>query len=170
MNLFTRRSFNALEEQIRQTKKRLSVVRGLKAESFSGQDGYDDEGSKMFGVEEKNLISRVRELESIKFQSSIIEVEEQSEKIKIGNIVRLLHSTGSVELHNIEGYVFGGKNWDISSGSPLGSVLIGKKEGEKVMFKVGGEDRWAIILKIYPPSEFNSLLEEFEYDQEHNMK
>lgn len=152
MYIFTREGIEELEELIKKTKERLREIIQLKAEAHSGQDGWHDEGFQMFQREETMLNKRLSELQNLRCNAQIIEVEEQDEVVKIGNGVVVEYEDGKILKFILDGHVITPSENRVSIYSPLGKILQDARKGEERILYVGKIKRVVKVKEIYPPS------------------
>lgn len=156
--IFTRKGYAALLEVIRRTESMLNQAIEMKAEAGSSQDGWHDEGFKLGVVEEMTSSRRLGDLQAICSNARIIDPEEQNETAKLGNGITIEYEDGSSFDFILEGYAIEYSENRVSVHSPLGSAIIGAKEGEKKSFKVGDRNIVITVKKILPPSTAESLI------------
>jgi transcription elongation GreA/GreB family factor len=74
--------------------------------------------------------------------------EENISCVKVGSKVKLLFGDGREDTFQIVPFNGDTRNHTISAQSPLASAILGKKEGEEVIFFVMGNKKQVKILKI----------------------
>lgn len=155
---FTRKEYETLKRLIRETEEKLSQAVQMKGEAAKDQDSWHDEVFKLGVVDEMMWSKRLRELQDLLLKAKVIEPEEQNECVKIGTGVEITYEDGSTRKLLVEGYIVGAVENKVSIYSPLGKILLGSKEGEKKIIKVGETEKVITIKKILPPSQTYNLL------------
>ena len=150
--IFTKKSFDRLQESISTIRKNLDVISKDKAESGSGQDGWHDEGFKRALVEEMMWGKKLMELEQISRTAKIIRPKEQDKYVEIGNGVLIEYEDGFKLKFILEGYIFGEANNCVSAYSLVGQAIRGACRGEKRNLQIRGKNKTIKILDIFLPS------------------
>ena len=134
-NLMTREGLQALEEELQDLKehKRYEIAQKIKEAREQGDlsENAEYDAAK---DEQRDIESRIEELEGILKYAEVVEEEEGSDAVNIGARIRILdidldeeieyRLVGSTEADSLNG--------KISNESPLGSALIGSRVGDTV--------------------------------------
>lgn len=158
--LFTRKEYEELKKLINETKERLAQVTKTKAEAGFEEKGWHDSGFQTGVVEEMSINTYLRELQELFFNAEIIEPEEQNSFVKIGTGVIVEYEDGKICKYIVEGYLINIQEDRVSYCSPLGKALLGAKEGEKRIVKIGNIKKTITVKKIFPPSLAETIIKE----------
>ena len=93
------------------------------------------------------LDARIEELETVLSQAKVIKHHSQS-SIKVGSKVTLKHSSKKIDYQIVTAWEANPVENKISSESPLGKALIGKKVGEKLTIQVPAGPQEYEVLKV----------------------
>ena len=134
-NLMTREGLQALEEELQDLKehKRYEIAQKIKEAREQGDlsENAEYDAAK---DEQRDIESRIEELEGILKYAEVVEEEEGSDAVNIGARIRIL----DIDLDEVIEYRLVGSteadslNGKISNESPLGSALIGSRVGDTV--------------------------------------
>ncbi len=155
---FTRRGIDEFNKQFERTADNLKRATDEKGFSGNGPDAWHDEGHKIALVDEMMWSQRLGEMQVILSQASLIEPEEQKQKVRIGNGVRVEFEDGTEKGFIIDGYLVSISVPRISIYSPLGRALVGKEEGDSCELEISGKKRVVTIMEIIMPSEAERLV------------
>jgi len=150
--VFTKEGLKELEEQIRETKERLTQSIKLKAEAGSGQNGWHDEGFKLGTTEEMLWSKKLGELQDLYSNAQVIEPEEQNDFVKIGTGAIIEYEYGSTCTFILDGYVIGSLKNRVSIYSPLGRAILNAKKGDEIILQTGSTKRIIKVKEIFSPS------------------
>lgn len=141
-------------------KKRLIRAGKDKTASGSDMDGWHDEMFKVNMESEAQADTMLKQLRDVLVNAVIVEPEEQSELVQLGNAVDLEFEDGeSAETYVLVGYQVGGKNpSSISLKSPLGKVLLGARAGETKSYSVRDGFLSVKIIGIHSPSYVKEVI------------
>jgi transcription elongation GreA/GreB family factor len=151
--LFTPKRLAELESMIADAKVQADCAAQSGYQSGSEQDGHHDEGYQLSLQQVSMLDRRLRDLETIRSNAEIVIPVEQNQKVQFGNGVELIYPNGEVARFIVEGYVFGSSENRLSIHSPLGRAIIGAREGDEVIFRVGNRTITVVVRKIFLPSQ-----------------
>lgn len=145
---FTKEGLEKLKEELHELKTtETRRITKLIAEAAAFGDlkenaaYHDARGMKSF------LLGRIEQLENAINEAIVVE-KKQDEKIGVGSNVKILFNGEEQELHIVaptEADILQNK---ISYQSPLGSQLMGKKEGDSFDYEMGGKKIKVKVLKI----------------------
>lgn len=91
------------------------------------------------------LVSRIEELEGVIAQAKVIKHHAQT-TVKVGSKVTLKHSGKTLEYQVVTAWEANPAENKISSDSPLGKALIGKKQGESFSIEVpAGTQKYELV-------------------------
>lgn len=93
------------------------------------------------------LDSRIEELENVIAQAKVIKHHAQS-TVKVGSKVTLKHNDKTVEYQVVTAWEANPVENKISSDSPLGKALLGKKQGEEFSVEVPAGMQHYKIVKV----------------------
>lgn len=93
------------------------------------------------------LVSRIEELENVIAQAKVIKHHSQS-TIKVGSKVTLKHKNKKIDYQVVTAWEADPLENKISSDSPLGKTLIGKKVGEKFFIEAPAGKQTYEVLKV----------------------
>jgi transcription elongation factor GreA len=93
------------------------------------------------------LVARIEELENVLAQAKIIKPRGQS-VVKVGSKVTLKHGRKTVEYQVVTAWEADPTENKISSDSPLGKALLGKKQGDKLSVEVPAGIQEYEVLKV----------------------
>lgn len=94
------------------------------------------------------LMSRIDELEDVMAQAKVITSKPSTSKVKVGSTVSLKHNNKNVTYQVVTAWEADPLENKISSESPLGKALIGKKIGDKFTIEVPAGIQEYKVLKI----------------------
>lgn len=152
-----KKQFHLTQQGVDELKEELNELVGLRSEIADriktarefGDLAENAEYSSSRQDQERNE-ARIAELEHILANVQVIAATKQSGKVVLGSVVKLKSSdnkvtkqfqvVGTVEADPLEG--------KISDESPIGRVLIGKKEGERVEIQTPAETATYTIVDI----------------------
>jgi transcription elongation GreA/GreB family factor len=157
--VFTPFGRRLLEEAILEVRTKLKQASLEKGEEASGQDSWHDEGYKLANVNEMMWSQRYQELKTILDQGRLVAPAEQTEKMLVGNGVRVRHEDGAIEHFMLEGYLIKPVANRVSYLSPLGKALLNTNKGGQVTFSGGGRTIALTVEEIFAPSTVNQLPE-----------
>lgn len=89
--------------------------------------------------EQERVESRIAEIEHILLNVEIIKHPKGDSKVQLGSLVKLKNDGKTKEFRVVGTVEADPLNGKISDESPIGQALLGKKEGELVELKNGGE-------------------------------
>jgi transcription elongation GreA/GreB family factor len=150
-----------LEDSILEVQAKLKQTSLEKGEEASGQDSWHDEGYKLANVNEMMWSQRYHELKTILEQGKPITPPEQTERVLIGNGVRLRYEDGVIEHCVLDGYLIKGVPNRVSYLSPLGQALLNAEKGSRVTFSGGGRTISVVVEEVFAPTAL-SVLPEFQ--------
>ena len=94
------------------------------------------------------LVSRIDELETVLAQAKVITAKPSTSKIKIGSTATLKHKGKSITYQVVTAWEADPQQNKVSSESPLGKALLGKKIGDVVTVEVPAGIQEYTVLKI----------------------
>lgn len=144
----TNKGLSQLKEELEflLTVKRPEIIERLH-EVKQGGDWMDNTESMLFEEELQFVESRIQELQDMLDAAQLIEADQDTSVINIGDTVVLQTDDGSFEEYTITGIAEAdpGKGL-ISNESPLGQALLGHRIGEEISVRAPvGEIRYRII-------------------------
>lgn len=129
--LFTKEGFAALEEELdKLTKRRPQVVINLTNAREQG-DLSENAGYHAAKEELGQIDSRVKEIKYL-LRVGKIQESDQVEQINFGNTVTVHNGEEELTFTVVEEFEADPANAKISTSSPIGGALVGKKIGEVV--------------------------------------
>ncbi|MEO0570666.1 MAG: 3-oxoacyl-ACP synthase [Bacteroidota bacterium] len=132
VHAFCENYVNSRLERIHSEIKKLNE--GLQSETKSTAGDKHETGRAMLQLEREKLGKQLLEVENMKLVMGRISPNQESEKIALGSLVRtdkaryfISISAGKFRLQNTDVYC-------ISTSSPIGKILLGKEEGDVILF------------------------------------
>lgn len=113
-------------------------------ESETSHDNFDYEEC---GRQQKMWTNHLEQFKRIKENAEIVKGKTDRDYISIGDQVEIRAADGEIIKKRIGSYLSFSKN-DLSYGSPLAKLLMGKNIGDKVQGKINGKLSFFEILKI----------------------
>ena len=153
VNLMTQFTYEDLLKEVETAKLDLSdSLLSIGEAAGSESDWHDNAAFDLANIQHDLNSSKLGIIESKLKDVEIIKPSSETYRVTIGNsvVVKFQNETGE-ETFTILGPADSGRNqgW-ISFESPLGSSLVGKKEGEEVSFSIQDQKQKVKILKILP--------------------
>jgi len=111
-------------------------------------------------VEEMMWSKRLGELENLLVNAQVVDLEEQNEIAGLGTGVILEYEDRNISKFILEGFSVEVLEGRVSIHSPLGKAILGAKEGEKRIFRVGENKRIVTIKRILPPSLAETIFQD----------
>lgn len=156
---YTKQALAKLDEAIEEAESRFSAAMlSMGDDSGSSETWHDNpifDQAKHDVAMTSYALSRLRD---IRAQAKEIEANEHVDTIRVGSTVKveIIDSADEVEVatyHIAGGYVaareLNDDVFDLSTSSPLGSALIGKRQGDTIAYKLpNGRTQEAVILSI----------------------
>ena len=84
--------------------------------------------------------------------AEILVPEEQESEVRLGSGVTVEFSDSSLTTFLVVGIAIGSQYNVVSTNSPLGQALVGKRKNRRVGYTVGEEKKYVKILDIFLPS------------------
>ncbi|WP_022696784.1 GreA/GreB family elongation factor [Euryhalocaulis caribicus] len=146
MNLLNQK----LQETLAAARKVSKEVGEAAGSSYDWHDNfeYEDAQRRLAQVDRQ-----IADLKDILAECQIIEPENQSERIQIGNIVSIAIDDDEKKLtlvgHGESAPQLGLLAYD----TPLGAALVGREVGDTFEVMIGRNNREIEILRIFPPPE-----------------
>jgi len=103
---------------------------------------------------------RLGELENLLVNAQVVDLEEQNEIAGLGTGVILEYEDRNISKFILEGFSVEVLEGRVSIHSPLGKAILGAKEGEKRIFRVGENKRIVTIKRILPPSLAETIFQD----------
>lgn len=125
---------------------------GQKAEAGQDSDKWHDEVFQRTQVEEANFQRQAQGLRELLASAEILVPEEQDSEVRLGSGVTVEFSDGSLTTFLVVGIAIGSQYNVVSTNSPLGQALVGKRKNRRVGYTVGEEKKHVKILEIFLPS------------------
>ncbi|HZW67034.1 MAG TPA: transcription elongation factor GreA [Pseudogracilibacillus sp.] len=147
----TKKGFEQLKEELEQLE---NILRPKNKERIKRARGFcdfnEDSEYEAALTEQRKIYERIKELQYVLSQATIIEQKTKVYRVSLGSSVRVLDlGTGEQETFTIvraeEADSFSGR---ISEGSPLGSALLGAKVNERLTVTTPNGRREIKIEKI----------------------
>lgn len=145
---FTKEGLQELKKELErletdETRKIAELIRhtasfGDLKENFAYHDAKDKQAF---------LQGRIAEIRG-KIKNAIIVEKKAGDKIQIGSKVKVLSDGEEWELFIVSSDMSDPVNNKISYQSPVGSALLGKKQGDEVKIEIGGNEVKYKILKV----------------------
>ena len=146
---YTPQGFKALQDEldylvtvrVEENKKEISTARSFG--DLSENSEYDEAKA-----EQGKIHSRIAELREMIANAKVIDESQIDEsKVSVGSIVKVFNKTRNMEAtyHIVGSYETDPKNGKISDSSPIGTALIGTKEGDEVV--VAGVREQILVVK-----------------------
>jgi len=146
---YTPQGFKALQDEldylvtvrVEENKKEISTARSFG--DLSENSEYDEAKA-----EQGKIHSRIAELREMIANAKVIDESQIDEsKVSVGSIVKVFNKTRNMEAtyHIVGSYETDPKNGKISDSSPIGTALIGTKEGDEVV--VAGVREQTLVVK-----------------------
>jgi|SRR3989338_1045122 len=152
-NLMTLATKQRLEKELQESKLKLAnALKEIGEAAGNASDWHDNAAFDQANVDHDVNASWTRSLVAKLRNTQIIKPRQETDKIDLGNKVVILYE-GAIEPETytlLGGDDSGTKRGWISHTTPLGSMLLGRSEGEVVDVEVGGTKRKAKVLKILP--------------------
>lgn len=124
-------------------------------ESGSEQDGHHDEGFQLSKQSSEVLFIQLQKIQEIIENSRVVVPDEQNASIQLGNgFIIEYEDDGSRMGFVMSGYSgdFLDKKKKLSTKSPLGRSLLGKKKSDVIEVKLPTKTRRVKIIEIFSPS------------------
>jgi transcription elongation GreA/GreB family factor len=154
--ILTKSDCDKLDQLITEAKDRTNQAALDGYTSGAEQDGHHDECYQLSLRETALHNRRLKELEEIRNQATVINPEEQSERVQLGNIVQLQYEDDRLLEIIICGYSFTSsekrERQEISIKSPMGRAILGAQIGDTRQMHVKGKTITVKIVDILPPS------------------
>ena len=143
IKIYTPKGFKALQDEldylenvkVEENKKDISTARSFG--DLSENSEYDEAKA-----EQGKIHARISELKEMIANAKVIDESQiDSSKISVGSIVKVFNRTRNqeVEYHIVGSYETDPSNGKISDSSPIGSALLGAKEGDVVTVSAARE-------------------------------
>ncbi|WP_457631485.1 GreA/GreB family elongation factor [Oceanithermus sp.] len=145
----TRAGYERLQQELREEKQRLEEATRILQEQMESFEDYEDSGLEEAKREKAQIEARVESLEDILRNAVIIE-SAAGDKVGLGSLVVVQDEKTGESLTVLivapaEATVLEDP-MRISDESPLGSALLGRKEGDRVKVETpSGKRRYRII-------------------------
>ncbi len=136
----TKEGASEIEEELKELiSQRGSIAERIKTAREFGDLSENAEYSAAI-QEQEHVEGRIAEIERILQNVEIIKKPKRDNCVQLGSLVRLRAATGKTQKFQVVGTVEADPlNGKISDESPIGRVLLGKKEGEEVEIKTPAE-------------------------------
>ena len=143
IKIYTPKGFKALQDEldylenvkVEENKKDISTARSFG--DLSENSEYDEAKA-----EQGKLHARISELKEMIANAKVLDESQiDSSKISVGSVVKVFNRTRNqeVEYHIVGSYETDPSNGKISDSSPIGSALLGAKEGDVVTVSAARE-------------------------------
>ena len=133
-------------EDLKTTKQKELTERLQKAIAFGDlSENFDYHDAR---EQQEMLQNRIAELEEQIREAKLVESTNQKDKVQVGSRVEIQIGKEKVEYTIVTAQEANPLEGKISAESPIGSVLLGKKEGEKALCETPGGTMECKILKI----------------------
>ncbi len=143
IKIYTPKGFKALQDEldylenvkVEENKKDISTARSFG--DLSENSEYDEAKA-----EQGKLHARINELKEMIANAKVLDESQiDSSKISVGSVVKVFNRTRNqeVEYHIVGSYETDPANGKISDSSPIGSALLGAKEGDVVTVSAARE-------------------------------
>lgn len=129
---------NAKQKEVAE-RLRKAIAFGDLSENFEYHDARE---------EQEMLQKRITELEEQIREAKVVESTSQKEKVQVGSRVQVQMGKERVKYTIVTAQEANPLEGKISAESPIGSALLGKKEGEKALCEIPGGTTACKILKI----------------------
>jgi len=131
-------------------KKEKEYLKAVKMVAHYGadQDGWHGEAYAMHYHDQLKVQDELMRLKKIQNDCHIVEVENQRERVKIGNIVRLKIDDKKIKEFLVDGFQFGSEIQVISPESPIGKAIMNKEVGNIVGYETIDKKIKVEIIKI----------------------
>lgn len=135
--IYTPQGFKALQDEldyletvrVEENKKEISTARSFG--DLSENSEYDEAKA-----EQGKIHARIAELREMIAHAKVIDESQiDGSKVSVGSIVTVFNKTRNIEVtyHIVGSYETDPKSGKISDSSPIGSALLGAKEGDEVV-------------------------------------
>ena len=146
---YTPQGFKALQDEldylvtvkVEENKKEISTARAYG--DLSENSEYDEAKA-----EQGKIHARIAELKEMIANAKVIDESQIDEsKVSVGSIVEVHNITRNIKTtyHIVGSYETDPLNGKISDSSPIGTALIGAKEGDEVIVPTANEQRIKVI-------------------------
>ena len=143
IKIYTPKGFKALQDEldylenvkVEENKKDISTARSFG--DLSENSEYDEAKA-----EQGKIHARINELKEMIANAKVLDESQiDSSKISVGSVVKVFNRTRNqeVEYHIVGSYETDPANGKISDSSPIGSALLGAKEGDVVTVSAARE-------------------------------
>jgi len=153
INLMTAHTKSLLGEMLDQTHRELRDAKFAIGQAAGTESDWHDNAAFDYANMKHDLVSaNLGNLNNKLRDVEIIAPRQETDEAGIGNsVIVKFEEEKEEEIFTILGPADSGKKpgW-ISFESPLGSSLVGKKEGEEVSFSIHGQKQNVKVLKILP--------------------
>lgn len=163
--LFTRKS---REKYLKKIQKQQNAVKEIGKE-MGAEAGISCDWHDNFGYEDARRrleleSRRLKEMSDILNSASIVEIEEQSERVQIGSTV-LFHWDNEEKELTIGGYDETEPQLGlVSYQAPIGAILFNCSVDDFLTANINGRDVEIEIINILPPSyKYNKITERLDY-------
>lgn len=127
---FTKRGYQALKDELAKLEKRRPIVVVNLTNAREQGDLSENAGYHAAKEELGQIDSRIKELRYLLRVGKVVESQDQS-KITFGNTVTLKNDQSKLTFTLVEKLEANPKEGKISTDSPIGAALVGKKIGDQ---------------------------------------
>lgn len=117
--------------------KRKEIAKALKVASQQG-DLSENAAYEIAKEEQAFLEDRIKELRKIIAQAKVVE-KKSNYKVQLASIVTLISEEGEEKYQIVSPEEIDLSKGKISSESPIGKALLGKKKGDEIVVEIGDE-------------------------------
>ncbi|OGH02648.1 MAG: hypothetical protein A2798_03345 [Candidatus Levybacteria bacterium RIFCSPHIGHO2_01_FULL_37_17] len=149
-DLMTQATFDRLEQELAQERKRLIEVR---RERVPVHEDYRDQAAASLSLRDLyETTANVSKLENILKNARLLNPRQQTDRVKLGNTVVIKYEgEETMEDYHMLGKYDGGILRAIHLGQPLANAIYGRQAGETVTFTAGNKREINVdIMKILP--------------------
>ena len=149
--IYTPQGFRALQDEleyletvrVEENKKEISTARSFG--DLSENSEYDEAKA-----EQGKIHARIAELREMIANAKVVDESQIDEsKVSVGSIVKIFNKTRNMEVtyHIVGSYETDPKSGKISDSSPIGSALLGAKEGDEVTV-IGAREQTLVVKSV----------------------
>lgn len=149
--IYTPQGFRALQDEleyletvrVEENKKEISTARSFG--DLSENSEYDEAKA-----EQGKIHARIAELREMIANAKVVDESQIDEsKVSVGSVVKVFNKTRNMEVtyHIVGSYETDPKSGKISDSSPIGSALLGAKEGDEVTV-IGAREQTLVVKSV----------------------
>lgn len=132
----TKLAYEQIKTKLKEAEESLADTLKDIGQHGNDQDGWHSEAFQLTIINEMKTQSEIARLKKILHDAKVVEPEKQNKVIKVGNTAGLvIGDEPEVKYFRIDGVSVDLSEPQITTESPLGKVILGKKVGEIVGYQ-----------------------------------